>query len=282
MTTPGPAAPHPGTALGPAGPPRGTTPGPAAVLRSEWTKFRTVRATVGTLAGAFLAVVCYGLLFGTANGREYLGAPLDEQASFDPRQTAFRALMLVQLLVSAVGVLTVTSEYSSGTMRTSVTAVPRRGRLLAGKAALVALVMLPCGPLLALASFLTSQATLAAQGAPGLALTDPGVPGAIAGAGLYMTLVGLYGVAMGFLLRRTAGAVTLGTFLLILPAMASLFPEWLARAVLTYWPTSAGARLFGAGPSADGLPPQAGFAVLAVTVLALLLAALALFRSRDV
>ncbi|MBG0831350.1 ABC transporter permease [Planomonospora sp. ID67723] len=254
----------------------------AGVLRSEWTKFRTIRATGCTLAGAFVIALCYGYLFGTANGRAYLGDSPAEQTSFDPLDTAFRGLALVQLLVGAVGVLAVTSEYASGMMPTSVTAVPRRGRLLAGKAAVVAVLLLPCGTLIALGSFVVSQAMLTAQGAPGAALTDPGVPGAIAGAGLYLTLIALYGVAMGFLLRRTAGAIALGSFLLILPAMSSLLPESLARAMLTYWPTSAGMRLFAEAPIPDALPPHAGLAVLAVTVLALLSAAFALFRSRDV
>jgi ABC-2 type transport system permease protein len=254
----------------------------ADVLRSEWTKFRSIRATGYVLAGAFVTALFYGFLFGTANGRAYAGASAEDQASFDPLETAFRGLMLAQLLVSAVGVLTVTSEYASGVMRTSATVVPRRGRLLAGKAALVAIILLPCGALIALGSFLVSQAMLAAQGAPSAALTDPGVPGSIVGAGLYMTLIGLYGVALGFLLRRTAGAIALGSFLLMLPAMASLFPDWLARGVLTYWPTAAGARLFSLDRIPDGLSPPAGFAVLAAAVLVLLLAAFTLFRSRDI
>ncbi|MFF5249813.1 hypothetical protein ACFY3V_36500 [Streptosporangium sp. NPDC000095] len=254
----------------------------STVLRSEWTKFRTIRATGYVLAGAFVTALFYGFLFGTANGRAYLGASAEDQASFDPVVTAFRGLFLAQLLVSATGVLAVTSEYASGTMRTSATVVPRRGRLLAGKAALVALILLPCGPLIALGSFLISQATLTAQGVPSVTLTDPGVPGAIVGAGLYLTLIGLYGVAMGFLIRRTAGATALGSFLLLLPAMASLFPDWLARWVLTYWPTAAGMTLFTPSPVTGALSPSLGFTVLATTVLALLLAALTLFRSRDI
>ncbi|GIH75701.1 hypothetical protein [Planobispora longispora] len=258
------------------------TVSPATVLHSEWTKFRTIRATGCVLAGAFVAALGYAYLFGTANGRAYAGALPEEQTSFDPMETAFRSLALAQLLVSAVGVLTVTAEYVTGTMRTSATVVPRRGRLLAGKAALVAMIMIFCGPLIALGSFLLSQAMLAAQGAPSAALTDPGVPGSIMGGGLYLTLIGLYGVAMGFLLRRTAGAVTLGSFLLLLPASAPLFPDRLAEWVVTYWPSSAGMGMFAPAPSSGALPPPLGFVLLAAAVLALLLGGFAVFRSRDV
>ncbi|MEU4830117.1 hypothetical protein [Streptosporangium sp. NPDC023615] len=235
------------------------------------------------LAGAFLVAGCYAFLFGTANGRAYAAGSAAERASFAPVDSAFRGLMLAQLLVSATGALVVTCEYASGTMRTSAVVVPWRGRLVIGKAVLVALVMLVCGPLVILVSVLVSQAALAAQGAPSLAPADPGVPWMIAGGGLYMTAIGLYGVAMGFLLRRTAGAVSLGSFLLLLPAMAPLFPEGVAGWVLTYWPTSAGGRVFALDPPIPGaLSPAAGFSVLAGTVLALLVAASALFRSRDV
>ncbi|GIH96617.1 hypothetical protein ACFFMN_34805 [Planobispora siamensis] len=254
----------------------------AAVLRSEWTKLRTLRSTWYLPTGAFVAALGYGYLFGTSNGRAHLAAAADERALFDPMESAFRGLVLVQLLVNALGVLAVTSEYAAGTMPASATAVPRRGRLLAGKAAVVAALVLPCGPLLALGSFLVSQAALAAQGAPSGALTDPGVPGAIAGAGLYLTLISLYGVATGFLIRRTAGAVSLGTFLLLLPAMAPLLPEWPARMLVTYWPSSAGLRLFAPAPAPDALPPSAAFVLLAGTALALSLAAFARFRARDV
>ncbi|GAA3447704.1 ABC transporter permease [Planomonospora venezuelensis] len=258
------------------------TASPAAVLRSEWAKFRTTRATGYVLAGAFVIALCYAYLFGTANGRAYVGSSPGEQASFDPLETAFRSLALAQLLVSAVGVLAVTSEYAAGTMRTSVTVVPRRGRLLVGKAAVVTMIMLLCGPLITLGSFLISQTMLAAQGAPSASLTNPGVPGAIMGGGLYLTLIGLYGVAMGFLLRRTAGAVALGSFLLLLPASAPLFPEWLAEWAVRYWPSSAGMGMFSPAPSSGSLPPHMGFVLLATTVLALLTGASAVFRSRDV
>ncbi|GGS68446.1 hypothetical protein GCM10010156_29160 [Planobispora rosea] len=262
--------------------PTGVTASFATALLSEWTKFRTIRVTGYVLAGAFVVTFCYAYLFGTANGRAYLGSSPAEQASFDPRETAFRALALVQLLVSAVGVLTVTSEYAAGTMPASVTAVPRRGRLVAGKAAVITLIMLVCGPLMALGSFLISQTLLAAQGAPSLPLTAPGVPGSIMGGGLYLTLIGLYGVAMGFLLRRTAGAVTLGSFLLLLPASAPLFPDRLAEWVVTYWPSSAGMSMFAPALSSGSLPSHLGSALLGAAVLALLAGAFAVFRSRDV
>ncbi|MEW9531880.1 hypothetical protein [Microbispora sp. NPDC049125] len=277
----------PGTATPPRsaardGHPNGTGSSVMGVVRSEWTKFRSIRATVLLIAGALAVSGFYSLLFSTAAARDYAAATAADRAAFDPAVPAFRGLFLVQLLVSAVGVLTVTSEYASGTMRPSTTAVPRRGRLLAGKSVVAALVLLPSGTVIALVSFLVSQAVLAAQDTPSMALSDAGVPGAIAGAGLFLTLIGLYGVALGFLLRRTAGAVSLGSFLLLTPGMASLFPEGLARWMVKYWPDAAGAQIFAIHPQAEGLAPVAGLGVLVATVTALLWAALAVFRGRDV
>lgn len=107
------------------------------------------------------------------------------------------------------------------------------------------------------------------------------MPGALLGAGLFTGLIGLYGMAIGFLLRRSAGAVSLGTFLLILPGMASLFPKPVAQWIVTWWPSAAGARIFVVHPGIQLLAPLAGAGVLATTVLVLLCAAVAVFRRRD-
>ncbi|GAA0406213.1 hypothetical protein GCM10009530_68010 [Microbispora corallina] len=251
------------------------------LLRSERTKFRTLRATVRLLAGALLVAGTYGFLFGTAAARDYKAASAAAKAAFDPAGAAFRAMLLAGVLVSAVGVLAVTAEYATGTIRAGVTAVPRRAFLVAAKAAVVALVLLPAGPLLALTSFVASQTALAARGVPSLALGDPGVAGAVAGSALFAALLGLYGVALGFLLRRSAGAICLATFLLLLPGMAALLPPGAARWVVTWWPSAAGAQVFAVHPGAGALGPLAGTGVLAATVLALLLAAVAVFRRRD-
>lgn len=255
---------------------------PYGVLRSEWAKFRSIRATAGLLGGALLATGAYGYLFGTAAARDYAAASAADRAAFDPTETAFRAILIAAVLVSAVGVLAVTSEYASGTMRVSATTVPRRGLLLTAKAAVVASATLVAGPPMALLSFVLSQAALAARGVPHAALGDPGVLRAIAGTGLFAALIGLYGLALGFLLRRSAGAVSLGTFLLLLPGMASLFPEGVARWIVTWWPDAAGARVFTIHPGSEGLAPLAGIAVLAATVAVFLCAAYAVFRTRDV
>ncbi|WP_432923999.1 hypothetical protein ACQPZZ_28250 [Microbispora sp. CA-135349] len=252
------------------------------VLRSEWVKFRSIRAMLGCLAGAVVAAGSYGYLFGMTAAREYLGGSATDRAAFDPTEPAFRALVLVAVLVSAVGVLAVTSEYASGTMPVSVTAVPGRGLLVGGKGAVVALTTLLIGPPLALLSFTLSQAALAAQGAPSVGPGYPGVPGALLGAGLFTGLVGLYGMAFGFLLRRSAGAISLGTFLLILPGMASLFPKPVAKWIITWWPSAAGSRIFAVHPGTDLLAPLAGAGVLAAAVAVLLCAAVAVFRRRDV
>ncbi|XVQ83524.1 hypothetical protein ACQP2K_32545 [Microbispora siamensis] len=251
------------------------------VLRSEWVKFRSIRAMLGCLAGAVVAAGSYGYLFGMNAAREYLDASAADRAAFDPTETAFRALVLVGVLVSAVGALTATSEYASGTMQVSITAVPRRGLLFAGKGAVVALTTLLTGPPLALLSFTLSQAALAAGGVPSVGINDPGVLGALLGAGLFTGLIGLYGMALGFLLRRSAGAVSLGTFLLVVPGMAGLFPEAVGRWIVTWWPSAAGARIFAVHPGTEYLAPLAGAGVLAATVLVLLCAAVAVFRRRD-
>ncbi|MBP2707566.1 hypothetical protein JOL79_27660 [Microbispora sp. RL4-1S] len=255
---------------------------PYRVLLSEWTKFRSIRATVWLLAGAFVVAAVYAFLFGTASARQYTAATAADQAAFDPTDPGFRSLLLAGVLANAVGVLAVTSEYASGTIRVSVTAVARRRSLVAAKAVVAGAVLCLAGPLIALTSFLVAQAALAANGAPVARIGDPGVPGAIAGAGVFFGLLGVFGVGLGFLLRRSAGAVWAAALLILLPGMASLFPKGLALWMVTWWPTAAGVRLFSVHPPAGGPSALGGGALLTVAVLAFLVGAMALFRKRDV
>ncbi|MCG5217404.1 hypothetical protein [Streptosporangium sp. KLBMP 9127] len=263
-----------------------TTPAPATfldALRSEWSKFRTGRATVVNALVTVVLGTGIAALFGSAGAREYAAMPVAEQTAFDPGGTVFRSLLLSQLALAAMGALTATAEYRAGTMGVSVTAVPRRGRLLAAKAAVVALAGLVVGEITAFSVFLAGNAMLAGQGAPHLTLGDDGALGAVAGAGLYLALIGLLGLATGVLLRASAGAITaLAAGIVLLPALATSYPEWLASLVLRYWPSVAGSQIFAFSPDPRFLPPGPGFALCCAFVAVLAAVALAVFRTRDV
>ncbi|MEO3810524.1 ABC transporter permease subunit [Sphaerisporangium sp. B11E5] len=248
------------------------------VLRSEWSKARTLRSTWIALVALVLVGVLLTALFAGAAGQDHGGS--DEAAH--PFDWVFRGFVIVQLVAGYFGARAVTVEYATGTMGGSLTAAPRRGRVLAAKAAVYAAMALVAGWVAAVTMFLTARAVLAAKGLPFFALTDPGVARALAGVGLHMALTSLFGLAIGLLVRTTTGSVTV-LFLvsLLIPALSSLFPAWLATFAVKYFPTTAGGRLVSLNEGPALLPPWAGFAVFCAYIAVLLTAALVVFRRRD-
>ncbi|GAB1817837.1 hypothetical protein [Herbidospora sp. RD11066] len=241
-----------------------------AAIRSEWAKTWSTRSTWFTVA----AIVGLGALFAFMFG---LSPAVEPGPGPD-----FRPLIFVQIAVGYLGLRSFTVEHQTRTMTLTLTAVPRRGRVLAAKAVVCFGVTLALGTVTGLVVVFVGRAALTSRGVPVTPLTDPGMLRVLAGPGLLLALLGLIGLALGCLVRSTAGAlivtIVIGVFV---PAMASLYPEWLARLILSYWPVTAGLRLL----SLDGDPtlpgPWAGIAVTCAWALLLLAAAYAVFRRRD-
>jgi ABC-2 type transport system permease protein len=266
----------------PAGPERTAPPRPARfadALRSEWTKFRSLRSTWFTLLTTVVVGVGLAVLMSSGQAEAYhLGTPEDRQ-SWDPTSVSLLSSLFAQLAIGVLGVLAATSEYATGMIRTSLAAVPRRSRILAAKASVLTAVALVLGQVVAWGAFAVGQAAIAAQDAPHATLGQPGVFRAVVGAGLYLAAVGLLGLAFGVLLRSTAGALTLVfTTTLLIPLLGGLFPDWFAR----WWPPAAGQRIMSVvPPGPDALGPWTGFAVMCAGVAATLAAALTVFYRRD-
>jgi ABC-2 type transport system permease protein len=250
----------------------------ADALRSEWTKFRSLRSTWATVLGTVVLGLGLGMLISSGMGESFHAMPPEEQAAFDPTNGSLTGLIVAQLAIGVLGVLVATSEYATGMIRTSLAAVPRRGRLLAAKAGVFTPAALIVGQAVAFGAFAVGQPVLAGEDAPHAALSDPEVLRAVTGAGLYLTLIGLVGVALGVLVRVTAAAISiLVGGALIVPAFAGALPD----VVQKFWPTLAGGRIMAVTPNPDALGPWAGFGVLAASVALLLAAAYAVFRLRD-
>ncbi|MFD8913521.1 ABC transporter permease [Streptomyces sp. NPDC059575] len=250
------------------------------ILRSEWTKLRSVRGTWLTalctvLAGAALSVLGASDLLGTPPS----GLPAD----WDPTATSLKGFLFAQLLVGMLGALAVTTEYATGMIGTSLAVVPSRTRLLLAKTAVVAAVALGTALVTTLVSFTAVQLMLKGAGLPVASPGDPGVPRALAGGTLYLVLVAVIGVAVGVLTRSTTGslAVLVGAALLV-PAIAPGLPgaagDWFGR----YWPVTAGQAAYTVVHTDGALAPGAGLAVLALTAAAVGVAGNAALRVRDV
>lgn len=252
------------------------------VVRAEWTKLVSLRSTWITLgAAAVLAVGLSGVIgYGVHHSIEGGDPPpaLSEAVS-----AAFLPIDFFVLVFGVFGVLQMTGEYSSGLIRASLTAVPRRWPLAAAKAVVLVAVTLPVMAATALGSFLVCQAFLGDYGA---SLGDQGVPGATVGAAFCPVLVGLIGLGVGTAVRHTAGAITtLVAALFVVPLLlAPALPGDLEDDVIKYVPTVAGQAMYsvdGGGQPFPILSPGASAAVLVGWAALLLAGGLALLLHRD-
>jgi len=237
------------------------------VLRSEWVKLRSVRSTTATLAAAGGALLVFGLLFAAILGGVLSagdGDPASEFAS-DPTGAALSGTMLAQLIIGVLGVMIITSEYTTGQIRTTLTAVPTRVPVLVAKAAVLTAVVLPVMLASVLVTFLGGQALIGSGDLATASLGDPGVLRAVIGSAAYLTGVALMGLAVGTLLRSTAASIaTLFGALFLLPGLAGIvLPSGWGDTLLSYLPSNAGTAFTSVVPAPGLLSSGVAMAVFA-------------------
>ena len=267
--------------------PRDYTPAAAAtsvgisnVVRSEWTKLRTVRSTYWTAAVAVLATIVIGILVTVQQEHDLVRHP-GSLGGFDPVLTALTGFFLAQVAVGALGVMTISSEYGTGMIRATLGAVPQRCTLLAAKAAVFLVATFVVSEVLSFVAFFVGQSILHPSGA-GVSLGDPGIFRAVFGGGLYLTGVGLLAFGLGALIRHTAGA--LSAFFGVMfasTALVDLLPTDWRNHLIHYMPINAGSQIMNTQPNSGALSPWHGFAVLCCYGAVALLAATVLIGRRD-
>jgi ABC-2 type transport system permease protein len=246
------------------------------VVRSEWIKLRSIRSTVVVSALTVLFMVVIGLLVPYFRWKN--GTPL-ERAHFQSIDSSLTGVHLALLTVGILGVLVITGEYTTGMIRATLGAVPRRLPVLLAKAAVFAPVTFVLALVSSLAAFLGGQALVAPHGA---SLGSPGALRAVFGVALFLTVMGLLGLAIGFLTRTTAGGIAAVVGLtFVLQAIAAALPtSWQAK-IMPYLPVQAGQALYITHRHQYMLHPWPGFALFCgYTAVAMILAAVAL-RRRD-
>ncbi|WP_327419425.1 ABC transporter permease [Streptomyces sp. NBC_01233] len=251
-----------------------------AVLKSEWTKIRTVASTSWTLALVFLVTVGFAALFSATFDKSNLDPA--QQATFDPTAMSFGSMQFGQLAMIVFGVMVVSTEYSTGMIRTSLAAVPRRGHFLLGKMAVATALALAVGLLTSFVSFFLTQALL---GDLGIGVDEENVLRALIGAGLYLALLALFCMGVAAMLRSSVAAISiLIPFFLIVSNLLNGFEA--TRTVGQYLPSNAGARIMQVVPNAFGSPetpygPWGGFGIMVLWTLAAALGGYAVLRKRD-
>jgi hypothetical protein len=176
------------------------------VVRSEWTKLRTVASTRWTLLACWAGTIGIGLIVCASVASRWSGLSPGQQASFDPTSRSLTGLLLGELAVGILGALVITSEYATGMIRSTLAAVPGRRVVLAAKAAVLAVPTLIVGVTASVIAFLGGQALLASTGV-GVSLGSSGGLRAVIGGGVCLMLLALLGFGLGAIFRRTAGAI---------------------------------------------------------------------------
>jgi ABC-2 type transport system permease protein len=251
------------------------------VLRAEWTKARTVPSTMWTLLVATVLGIGLSALISAVAANHYAKSSLSDKLTWDPTSISNAGFGIAQLAIGVLGVLLVTSEYSSGSIGSSLAAVPRRGRLLAAKSVVIMVLSFVVVEILAFVAFFIGQALISGH-APTATLGQAGVARALIGAGLYGALLGMMGLAFGTIVRNAAGAIAvLVAILYVLPGIAAALPTSIEHTVQEYWPTQAGGQITTVVRTSNTLSPWVGFGVFLLFVAILSVIAFTLLNRRD-
>jgi ABC-2 type transport system permease protein len=233
------------------------------VLLSEWTKFRSLRSTVWTLLTAVVLSIGIGALFSAVSASQYHTFSPADRASFSPISTSLNGMLFAQLAIGVLGVLLISGEYSTGMIRSSLTAVPRRLPVLWAKLGVFAGVVFAVTLVTSFVSFFLGQALLSSHHL-NVAISAPGALRSVIGAALYATVAGMIGMALGTILRNTAAGIsTFVAAFFVIPPLTDLLPSSWSSHFAQYLPSNAGEVLFGGGQGlTHPLAPWTGFAVL--------------------
>jgi len=213
---------------------------PSGVMKSEWTKIRSVRSTTWTILVTVVLTIGIGIIATATEANRWAhSAPLDK-LTFDPTNLSLTGILLGQLAIGILGVLAISAEYGTGTIRSSLAAIPNRKMFLAAKAGVFAAVALVVGEIVSFGAFFIGQ-MLISGGAPHATLAQGGVLRAVAGGGLYLAVLGLLALGLGTIIRHTAGAIAAFVgMLLILPLLTPALPQSFQNAIGKFEPASIG------------------------------------------
>jgi ABC-2 type transport system permease protein len=248
-------------------PPATGQAGLVGALRSEFTKLRSVRSTYWTIAALFIVSVGIAVIAGFAIKSNLQSNPVNK-AGLDATQASLGGFFeLGQLVIAVLGAMAITSEYTTGMIRTSLTAMPRRGTVFTAKLIVFTTVALIISLITSFVSFFVGQAILSGSGVAASLFhsitipanaTQNGPPSnvtfsgsilvssgdvltAIIGTALFVTVVALIAFALGAIIRHTAGAITSAIGLMfVVPIIIQLLPNTWRWDIMRFFPDAAG------------------------------------------
>ncbi|HEY2506661.1 MAG TPA: ABC transporter permease [Streptosporangiaceae bacterium] len=252
----------------------------ADAVRMEWLKLKTLRSSRWLALITVAGVIGIGLAVLTYYPGHYAHMNAASKASFDPTNQGFTGMVLGQLTAGIAGVLMMTSEFSSGSIRATLAAVPRRRMLLAAKALVLAVTVLLIGEVTGLITFLIGQYVVLQSVPVHASLAQAAPLRAVLMIGAYLPLMALLGLGLGAMIRHTAGAISaLVGLVFALTTIFAVLPASILHAYGRYLPmVIAENSLSAVKPDPYSLSPWAGFLLLCGYVAAALLGAAWLSR----
>jgi ABC-2 type transport system permease protein len=252
----------------------------ARVALSEWTKLHSLRSTRWSLLVATVLTIGLPMLFAAIVASHWGHMRPRERADRHPLDIALAGVNLSQLAIAVLGVLVITGEYSTGMIRASFTAVPKRLPVLWAKLAVYAVVtfvlMLPS----VVIAFFGSQAILNRHHILQISFSHPGVTRSVIGGAVYLVLIAVFALAVGAMIRNTAGGIaTFAAIFFVIPPLLNILPTSWNNAISPYLPDAAGRSIFSLTHDAHSLAPGPGLALFCgYTALAIAIAAVLLVR----
>jgi ABC-2 type transport system permease protein len=248
------------------------------VVRSEWTKLRSVRSTRWSLLIGMVLTIGFPLLFAAVTSSRWGHMSPSERARRNPLDIALAGVNVSQLAIAVLGVLVVTAEYSTGMIRASFTAVPKRLPVLWAKLGVFSVVAFVLSLPAVLIAFFASQAILARHHILQISFSHAGVARSVIGGAVYLMLVGAFALALGAIIRNTAGGISaFAAIFFVIPPLLNVLPTSWDNAINPYLPSEAARSIFSLthGPHSlapgPGLALFCGYCALAVAIAAVLL-----------
>jgi ABC-2 type transport system permease protein len=251
------------------------------VIESEWLKFRTLRSSWILLILGIGALASTGIALSWSTIADWSHMHPHELDHLNPLADSLVGFQLAQLFVGVLGIILIAGEYSTGMIRSSLGAVPKRLPVLWAKTLVVTVLtfmtMLPAS----LIAFFASQKILSSKHIQ-TTWSAPHVSRSVIGVALYLTVVAILGVGLGALIRNIAGAIaTFVSIMLILPGIASSLSQVWADRINRFLPSTAGQSLLGFGSDTREMLPWNGFALFTIYAIGTLIAAAIVLKRRD-
>jgi hypothetical protein len=252
------------------------------LVKSEWTKIRTVRSTMWTLGVTIVLGIGIGALVTAVTRAHWASMNLGQRVTFDAPATSLIGLFIAQFAVGVLGVMVISAEYSTGTIRATFSAAPNRSKVFAAKIFVFGILAFVVAEFTSFVAFFLGQFLLSAP-ATHATLSSPGAFRAVFGGGIFVAVLGLMALGLGTIIRHTAGAISAFVgILLILPIIVQALPQGISLDVRRFLPDRIGANIITTkGALFNSFSPWVGLLILCLYAIGLLIIGNSLLETRD-